>query len=104
MVLKSKITKKINPRDEELLKKIKIKKHIKENLIVYSIYVNNTYVGHADIIPKTDNIYYIEIYEDEYRRKGIATYVYDYIEQDLNIKIKPSKKQLSLGKLFWKSR
>lgn len=47
----------------------------------------------------------IDIYEDEDRRKGIATWLYNYIEKDLNIKLEPSKwGRTPAGIMFWNNR
>ena len=37
-------------------------------------------------------------------RQGIATYLYDYIEKDLDIKLRPSNNLSSDGEEFWKNR
>ena len=46
----------------------------------------------------------IQIYDEKNRRKGLATYLYDYIESDLRRKLKPSPIQLSDGEKFWENR
>lgn len=40
----------------------------------------------------------------QYRLKGLADYLYDYIERDQNVKLKPSWVLLDDGKKFWEKR
>ena len=39
-----------------------------------------------------------------YQQKGLTTYLYDYIEQDLGIKLEPSDIISDNAKAFWKNR
>jgi len=48
----------------------------------------------------TDKDFLRQIYDEKYRRKGLATYLYDYIEKDLRRKLKPSPIQLKDGEKF----
>lgn len=105
MVLKSKLTKKIirNPTDEEFLKKLEIEILLNSNDIEYRVWFDDNHIGSAWYKKKTNSIDSIEIDED-FRRKGLATFLYNYIENDLNIKLQPDKVQTQDGKVFWKSR
>ena len=52
----------------------------------------------------TDKDFLRQIYDEKYRRKGLATYLYDYIERDLRRKLKPSPFLLKDGEKFWENR
>lgn len=69
----------------------------------YDIYHDKELIGFVLILEKSKYIENIEI-SSEFRRKGIASYIYDYIEDDLGILLEPSKNQFTDGKLFWKNR
>lgn len=105
MVLKSKIIKKINPRDDELLKKLKIKKEYfpETNEIFYIVLLNNNEIGSAVYRTNTNVVDSTGI-DKEYRRKGINTWLYDYIEKDQKIKLIPSNTLMREGMLFWRNR
>lgn len=102
--------KRSNPRDEELLKTIKIQKKkfyddsCDEHGTLYKIYSNDEYIGRAEILDDSDNVYYAWIYKSENRNKGVMSFVYNYIENDLKIKLKPSDNRLEGGKAFWETR
>ena len=105
MVLKSKITKKINPTDEELLKKLKIKKEYfpETNEIFYIVLLNNNEIGSA-VYRTNKNVVDSTGIDKEYRRRGVNTWLYDYIEKDQNVKLTPSKTLMREGELFWRNR
>lgn len=65
--------------------------------------LNNKIIGKAEIKKNKNYISWIEI-NDKYKRKGLSTYLYSFIENDLGIKLKPSPNQLDDGRAFWKSR
>lgn len=103
-----KVIREKNPTDDEFLKRLKIESFGNNdkfsNVIVYIAIINNkSLVAEAvyDII--TGHVELV-ITKESYRRKGVATYMYNYIEKDLGIKLKPSKLLLEDGKLFWKNR
>jgi hypothetical protein len=79
------------------------KRRSEEILIVYKIYFRDNQIGYVEIIKGTNFIEDIVINE-EFRRKGLANYLYNYIEKDLKIKLRPSSVQLEDGKAFWKAR
>ena len=84
-------------------KLFEIDKKIVNDQIQYLLYnVNNRFIGMASI-KIGDNNSHIEI-NKAYQRKGLATLLYNFIEKDLKIKLKPSNDQTSNGKKFWKSR
>ena len=106
--------KKSNPADQNLLKKIQIQKELikipKDKFrprntyyTEYQILLNGKIIGKAQIKKNNNYISWIEIYKN-FQRKGLSTYLYDYIEKDLEIKLRPSINQLDEGKEFWKSR
>ena len=106
--------KKSNPADQNLLKKIQIQKELikipKDKFrprntyyTEYQILLNGKIIGKAQIKKNKNYISWIEIYKN-FQRKGLSTYLYDYIEKDLEIKLRPSINQLDEGKEFWKSR
>ena len=107
MVLKSKITKKVirNPNDEELLKKLKIKKEYfpETNEIFYIVLLNNNEIGSA-VYRTNKNVVDSTGIDKEYRRKGINTWLYNYIEKDQGVKLIPSKTLMRDGELFWRNR
>lgn len=90
-----------NPSDHELLKEIQIKQIDPEE---YLIYHNNKIIGDFSFNKTNKSIDTISIYSEKYRRKGIGTYIYDYIEKTHDIKLKPSPDLLKEGKLFWQNR
>ncbi len=65
--------------------------------------MNGKIIGKAQIKKNKNYISWIEI-DKNFQRKGLSTYLYDYIEKDLEIKLRPSINQLDDGKAFWKSR
>lgn len=104
--------KKSNPTDYKLLKDIKIKKlrifepigrDPNRHYLEYKILLNNKQIGYAIMEENANFISLVEIH-DAFQRSGLNTYLYNYIENDLNIKLVPSKSQSSDGKAFWKSR
>lgn len=97
-----------NPKDEELLNKLRIEKETgytygyNESWIHYKVFLNNKMIGDAQYLVGKD--YISTVYVDrEYRRKGVASFLYDYIEKDQNVKLK-SDASTREGKAFWSSR
>ncbi len=103
--------KKSNPQNKKVIDGIIIKKRrirseppVFHELFSYDIYYQNEKIGYV-WVNKTNNwVNKVEIIYPEYRRQGINSYVYDYIEKDLNIKLKPSGNLSSDGAAFWKNR
>ncbi len=97
--------KKKNPTDKELLKKIKIKKIIRQHYCYYYIFLNNQKIGEASVPIKYEYSYIniIEI-DEKFRRKGLAIFLYNYIEKDLQVKLKPSEDLELNGAKFWENR
>ncbi len=93
-----------NPTNEKFLSKILIDKVKFNNNIEYDAYFGSKFIAYVIIKQNSNSIYKIEILDTQYRRKGLATFLYNYIEKDLNIKLIPSEKQLPDGKAFWKNR
>lgn len=96
--------KRSNPTDEEFLKKIKIEKINTNGFFVYEVYYDDRFIGIVSIAHNSHQVGSVEILYKEYRRKGVASYVYNYIENDLGIKLRPSDEQLPAGKKFWEAR
>lgn len=97
-----------NPIDHEFLKKIEIQKSVNflDNgiwQIDYNVYLNNKIIGFATILSNRNFIREMQI-EKKFQRKGVMSYLYDYIEKDRNIKLIPSENLLKDGRLFWKNR
>ena len=103
------------PTDFEFLKLIKIKKRkIKisnesrsdhKYLTRYDIYFDNQEDRIGYVLIRRDQGYVRDVeIDEEYRRKGLASFVYDHIEKDLKIKLRPSSNQLEDGEAFWKNR
>lgn len=95
-----------NPRDNEFLAKINIVKYNLKNspYTNYVAYLNNReVVSEASFDRENKKVELIRT-EDKYKRKGLASLIYDYIEEDQRVKLKPSSTLLSDGKAFWKAR
>jgi len=82
----------------------------KNDYILYVLYNKyNRYLGSAHVyFNEIDDIQnvgnaHIQIIE-AYQRKGLATLLYDFIEKDLKIKLRPSSSPSKNAKAFWKSR
>lgn len=97
-----------NPTDKNLLRQIYIDKKFEHNdftddkWIKYRILLNNKEIGYAYYVIGKDHISAVWI-DPKYQRKGLATYLYDYIENDQNIKLK-SDASTGSGIAFWKNR
>lgn len=90
-----------NPRDSEFLELIKV---IREDTPIsyrYKIYYRNEQIGLFEIKKGTNFIWETGVWEDQYKRRGLATFMHKYIEKDLGIKIVPSKHLTRDGKLFY---
>lgn len=97
-------TQKKNPQDDD----VKIKKQIcPDGKILYTIHYYDEEgwgcIGVALYDPKLQSIENVDI-DKYFRSKGLGTYLYDYIEADQNIKLKPYHFQSPQGKAFWKNR
>lgn len=97
-----------NPTDEEFLKKIEIDKSVNflnDGIwqIDYYVKYENKLIGFATILSNRNYIREMQV-EKKYQRKGIMSYLYDYIEKDRNIKLVPSDNLLKDGRAFWKNR
>lgn len=95
-----------NPRDDAFIDKVNIVKYNLKNspYTNYVAYLNNReVVSEASFDRESKKVELIRT-EDKYKRKGLANLIYDYIEEDQKIKLKPSSTLLSDGKAFWKAR
>lgn len=94
---------KSNPTDHDLISKLIIKKSFPDYGVMYEVYLGKKRIGFADIDHGKTEISFVNINE-EYRRKGVSSFLYDYIEKDLGRKLKPSADLLDGGEAFWKNR
>jgi hypothetical protein len=100
-----------NPTDLNFLKQIIIDKETfkitdgKDKIISYqyNVYFNGKRIGYAEIVKGQNTIDDAEVLKP-YQRKGLTTFLYDYIENDLNIELKPSEYLEPDGKKFWENR
>lgn len=97
-----------NPYDADLLSKIKIIKELKhldfanDDLIIYHVTLNSQTIGYAEYIVGKNFVFYVYV-EPDYRRKGVADYLYDYIEKDQGITLR-SNESTKNSKAFWQNR
>lgn len=103
-VIKNSSSKLKNPTDQDFLRQIRIEKFDNGVFIRYEIIYESKEIAVFVIKSNTNYIYDVEIFHDEFKRRGLATYVYNYIEKDLKIKLAPSKYQTRDGKQFWQHR
>lgn len=92
-----------NPTDKDFLSKVKIQKVLNKEYISYEAFYNNKYIAGVDFNPKTKTIWDVWV-GPNYRRKGLATFIYNKIEKDQKIKLKPSDTLFPDGQEFWKAR
>lgn len=90
-----------NPRDESLLKRITIEPESAGFRKKYYVYHNNELIALA--IYNGYGSCTIEVAEG-YKRRGVATFLYDYIEKDIGRKLKPSSELFPDSKAFWANR
>ena len=102
-MIRIKSVKRKNPTDHEILKKIKIQKIPDGHHIRYKLFHNNDHIGDVWYDFHRGFVTSVEI-DWELQRKGIITHVYNYIEKDQKIKLKPSTELTDAGKAFWKNR
>lgn len=97
--------KKQNPTDKQFLSKVKIQKvpNIDPKIISYGAFLNNKYIAGVDFDTITKTIFDVWV-GPNYRRKGLATFIYNKIEKDQKIKLKPSETLFPDGQEFWKAR
>lgn len=94
---------KSNPADHALISKLTVKKSFPDYGTMYEVYLGKRRIGFADIDHGKTEISFVNINE-EYRRKGVSSFLYDYIEKDLGRKLKPSADLLDDGEAFWEAR
>ena len=90
-----------NPTDYDFLESIKIIPKESSFSYRYEVYFRNEQIAVFEIKKGTNFIWEMEVWEDEYKRRGLATFMHKYIEKDLGIKIVPSKSLTRDGKLFY---
>ena len=111
MIRKVKRVKRKNPTDLNFLKQIIIDKETfkitdgkdKITSYQYNAYLNGKRIGYAEIVKGQNTVDDIEVLKP-YQRKGLTTFLYNHIEKDLKIKLKPSEYLDPDGKKFWESR
>lgn len=92
--------KKINPKDENILKYIKLEE---QACGWFVIRYKRKHAGNITIDFHNNEVARIDIFP-EYKRKGIATYVLNLIENKFNILLKPNKTVSKEGKMFFATR
>ncbi len=100
------IKRKVNPTDQKIIDKLSITKTKLDGSgdYDYILYDGNKVIGGAGYNPISKYITWVQL-NTNYRRKGIASFLYKYIENDLDIKIdKPSPFLSKDGEKFWRSR
>lgn len=103
-MIKVKHLKQKNPKDEKFLELIKIKRNLVNNLYLYNIYYGNEKIGQFIILKGDNHIHEMEIFEDKYKRKGLATFMHEYIEKNLGIEIVASDALSRAGERFYQAR
>lgn len=103
-VIKNSSSKLKNPTDKDFLRQIRIEKFENSVFIRYDVYFDIERIATFMIFCGTNYIDDVEIFHNKYKHKGLATFMYDYIEKDLEIKLQPSKAQTKEGKAFWQHR
>lgn len=98
-----KLTRKKNPKDYDLLKQLVVKRNNGVGYLLYITYLSKLEIAKLHFNKNKNYVYNIEV-KEEFRRKGVADFLYNYIEKDLDIKLKPSSFLLSDGKAFWEHR
>ncbi len=95
---------KLNPTDHAFLKTLKIKKlKISSLFDTYNVARNGEIIASVDYNNNIDYVYSVWV-DSKFRRKGIANFLYDYIEKKFNIELKPSDDLLYNGQMFWMNR
>ena len=98
-----------NPTDKEFLQKIKITKNaayfpVTSSIIIkYHVYYDNKEIGYFKLTEGYNFIDNMRV-DEKFQHRGLATFMHDYIEQDLGIKIIPSEDLTDDGEEFYKFR
>lgn len=100
-MIKVKHLKRKNPKDEEFLELVKVKKEPRDGYYRYKVYYRNEWIAQFEMKKDSNHIWEMEIFEDDYKRRGLGMFIRKYIENDLGIKIVPSKYLTREGKLFY---
>ena len=69
----------------------------------YNVYLHGKRMVYEELVKGQNTVDDINVLKP-YQRKGLTTFLYDYIEKDLKIKLKPSEYLDPDGKKFWESR
>lgn len=98
----------INPKDLKLLNSLTIQRHpyyeYGKKFWEYSIIGPGfELIGKVLIQPGNNYIYDIGI-KSQFQKRGVGSFVYDYIEKDLGIRLEPSPELLGPGEKFWERR
>lgn len=93
-----------NPRDENFLRYIYVKKQLFDHdYIKYIVRYQGNNIAYADYDLFNKEIKYIQV-DSEFRKRGVGSYLVDYIEEDQKIKLRPSDNLTQNGRLFWEKR
>ena len=72
--------------------------------ILYTVHADDVTVARAVLHPMRGAVTEILVYRETDRRRGIASALYDLIEQDLRRPLRPSRIRSKAGRAFWASR
>ena len=103
-MIKVKPLKQKNPKDEEFLELVKVIRKNQPLFYRYEVYFRNESIGFFDIGKEDNYIQLMNIPDYKYKRRGLATFMHDYIEQDLGIRIVTSDYLSKQGKKFYEAR
>ena len=72
--------------------------------IIYTAQAKDVLIARAVMHPMRGAVTEILIHREADRRRGIATALYDLIEQDLGRSLRPSRIRSTAGRAFWARR
>ena len=73
-------------------------------MIVYAVHAGDTMAARAVFHPMRGAVTDVLVYREADRRRGIASSLYDLIEQDLRQPLRPSRIRSKVGRAFWVRR
>lgn len=100
-----------NPTDLEFLKQLIVDKETfkitdgKDKIISYqyNVYFEGKRIGYAEIVKGQNTIDDIDVLT-KYQRRGISTFLHNYVEKDLGIELESPEYLKPDGKRFWEDR
>jgi ribosomal protein S18 acetylase RimI-like enzyme len=73
-------------------------------MIVYTVHAGDEMVARAVFDPMRGAVTDVLVYRETDRRRGIASSLYDLIEQDIGRPLRPSRIRSYAGRAFWARR